>query len=192
MTDPSPPLPSRSPLHDWLRRLRWSLAALPERDRDDIVAETRAHLEERVAGGDPPERVLAAFGPPEAYARQFVDQMELAGALGDPRSRTLLAVVARRVHRSLLAVVALVVVTILGAAAFLLVSVAVMKLIDPTHAGLWRSGSGMFLGLVDDPSRGEELLGWSIFPLAALGLLLIWGVGRLVLLAALRTLARER
>lgn len=184
--------PSSSPVNEWLRRLRWSLAALPERDRDDIVAETRAHLEERVASGEPPERALAAFGSPEAYARQFVDEMEVAGALGDPRSGTLLAVVARRVHRSLLAVAALVVVVLLGAAAFLLVSVAMMKVVDPTRAGLWRSGQGMFLGIIDDPARGEELLGLSLYPLAGLGLLAIWAVGRMVLLGALRALARGR
>lgn len=181
--------PTSSELHDWLRRLRWALGALPERDRDDIVAETRAHLEERVAGGESPERALAAFGAPEVYARQFVDEMELAGALGSQHSGAALSAVARRVHRSLVAASALVLVTILSMLALLLTSTAVLKVSNPTHVGLWRHSRGMFLGIIDDPANGQELLGAWLFPLAGLGLALAWWIGRVVLLGALRTLA---
>ena len=51
---------------------------------------------------------------------------------------------------------------------------------------------GLFIGVIDDPSKAHELLGAWIFPLAALAVLLTWLIGRVILLAALRVLPRVR
>lgn len=184
MTDPT--------VADWLRRLAWALAAMPPAQRDDIVAEARVHLEEGVAAGRSAAEALAGFGPAEDYARPFLDEMELTAALGSQKSGDLLGAVARRVHRSLVAAVAAVVLLALALVAFMAVSLVIMKLQDPVHAGLWIGPGQQFIGTIDDPTQARELLGLWLYPLAAGCLALAWLVGRLVLLWAVRRLARPR
>ncbi len=65
----------------YLRRLSWALSPLPQRDRDDVVEETRVHVLARVEGGQTIDVALASFGRPDAYAARFIDEMELTGAL---------------------------------------------------------------------------------------------------------------
>ena len=175
-------------IEDWLRRLKWSLANVPSPEREDIVAEARAHIEERVASGSSIADVLAGFGPADAYARQFIDEMEIAAALGAQRSGDLLGVIGRRVHRSLTAALALLAVLALGLVAAASVVMAAIKLVDPVHAGLWIGPTQQFIGVIDDPSAAHEVLGLWLYPLAALSLLLVWLIGRLVLIRAVRTL----
>jgi len=182
MTDPM--------VADWLRRLKWALSAMSEADRDDIVAEAQAHLDERLAAGQPPAEALAGFGPAEAYARPFLDEMELTAALGSQRSGDLLGAVARRIHRSLVAAGAAVVLLALALVAFTAVSAVVMKLRDPLHAGLWIGPGQPFIGTIDDPTQAREMLGLWLYPLAAASLAAAWLLGRLVLLWAVRRLAR--
>lgn len=174
----------------YLRRLRWALAALPERDRDEVVEETRLHVLERVESGRPLEQVLAALGPAPAYAQSFLDEMEISGVLASQRSGAMLRVVARRAQRSLVAAAALAVVLLLAASAALTLSVAVFEIGDPVHTGLWVSQDQTFIGVIDDPSSARELLGGWIFVLAAVNALLAWWLGRLVLLRAIRAIAR--
>ena len=38
-------------MNDYLRRLRWALAPLPSRDREEIVTELRGHFVERIESG---------------------------------------------------------------------------------------------------------------------------------------------
>lgn len=173
---------------DWLRRLKWALAKVPSPEREDIVAEARAHIEERVAGGRPVAEVIADFGAPEAYARHFVDEMEAAGALGTQSSGDLLSVVARRVHRSLVAALAMFGVLVLALAGFTALSMVWMKITHPVRAGLWISPTQQFIGVIDDPSKAHDVLGWWLYPLAAAILLLVWLIGRLILIWAVRAL----
>ncbi|MEQ1866604.1 MAG: hypothetical protein ABL996_18355 [Micropepsaceae bacterium] len=175
-------------LEDYLRRLGWGLASLPEHDRNDIVAETRAHVLERVERGDSLETVLAAFGAPEIYARTFVDGMELSSALGSEQSVALLDVVLRRAHRSAIAGIAFVVLAFLGACAFAAAYLALLKLLYPAHAGLWISQTQQFIGTIDDPATAHEMLGYWVFPIAVVVCAAAWIMGRLVLLLAVRTL----
>lgn len=184
MTDPT--------VADWLRRLAWALAAMPAPQRDDIVAEARAHLEERAADGRSAIDALAGFGPAEDYARPFLDEMELTAALGSQKSGDLLGAVARRVHRSLVAAGAAVVLLTLALIALAAISLVIMKLQDPVHAGLWVGPGQQFIGTIDDPAQARELLGLWLYPLAAASLALAWLIGRLVLLWAVRRLARPR
>src|SRR5215475_3417190 len=58
-----------SDVQEWLRRLKWSLASMPSPERDDILAEARAHIDEALASGKTPAQALSGFGPPEEYAR---------------------------------------------------------------------------------------------------------------------------
>jgi len=174
----------------YLRRLRWALAALPERDRDDVVEETRLHVLERVESGRSLEQALAALGPAPTYARGFLDEMELSEVLASQGSGAMLRAVARRAQRSLVAAAALAAVLALGASAVLTLSVAVFEIGDPVHTGLWVSDDQTFIGVIDDPSSARDLLGGWIFVLAAVNALLAWWLGRLVLLRAIRAIAR--
>lgn len=176
----------------WLRRLNWALGALPAGDREEILAETTVHLEEATAAGRPAAEVLAGFGPAEAYARRFVDEAEVTHALGGQRSGDLIGVVARRAHRSLIAALAGAALLMLGMTGLLAVTVAVMEIQDPVHAGMWWGPTVKFVGTIDDPAMARDLLGPWLIP-AAVGVLgAAWVVGRLILLAAVRALARSR
>jgi len=179
-------------VQDWLRRLKWSLASIPSPEREDIYDETRAHLQEAVAGGQTAAAVLAGFGSPEDYARQFVDEMDVSRALGSGRASAMLATVSRRMHRSFVAAIAFGVLLLLGLFALGVGFTAAVKIVDPEHAGLWMGRAGFFIGTIDDPSTARELLGYGLFPLAALLFVLTWLIGRLILTRTLRHLAQTR
>lgn len=172
----------------WLRRLNWALAKVPAADREDIVAEARAHIEDRIAAGRPAGEVLADFGPAETYARDFIDEMETVGALGAQRSGDLLGVVLRRVHRSAVAALALFVILVLALLSLSALGMVVMKITDPVHAGLWMGPHEQFIGVIDDPTQARELLGFWLYPLAALVMLIAWTLGRLTLIGTVRIL----
>jgi uncharacterized membrane protein len=178
-------------VEDWLRRLKWALASIPSPEREDIVEETRAHLQERIGAGQGPAEALAPFGEPEAYARGFVDEMELSGLLARPRFAGLLAAIARRAHKSLVACLAFFAVLILGSLALGMLITAVWEVFDPAHAGLWIRPDGVSMGVIDDPALGRELLGPWVIPVALVVAGLCWILGRLVLIGAARTLRRR-
>jgi uncharacterized membrane protein len=177
-------------LESWLRRMRWALASLSDIERDDIVAETRAHLSERIAQGTPTRAALDAFGPAEAYALHFVDERELSGAAGSQRPAAMLGAIVRRAHRSVVAAIAFFIVIGLGTVAFAAVLTAIVKILDPIHAGLWLGKTQFFLGVIANPGVSRELLGNWIYPFAALGVAISWLAGRAVLVWAVTTLAR--
>ena len=175
---------------DWLRRLSWALAAMPSPDREDIVAEARAHIDEAEAAGRATAEVLAGFGSPDAYARRFMEEMELSAALGSGRVTPLFVALARRVHHSLIAFGAFVIVLCVVAFAAGAALAAVWKLVDPQHVGLWLGSNFFFIGQIDDPSTGRELLGLWLYPFAAVTLVLAWIICRFVLVRTLRMLSR--
>jgi uncharacterized membrane protein len=176
----------------WLNRLNWALASIPAAERDDIVVETRGHLAESIADGHSPRDALAHFGAAETYARTFLDDIELSGALGSQRAGAMLSVLARRVHKSLVAAFGFLLVVVLGGVAFGAMLTALVKIVSPAYAGFWVGPRDFGLGVIDDPSHAHELLGKWIFPVLALILALCWILGRMVLLWSLRTLAKAR
>ncbi|WP_257387822.1 HAAS signaling domain-containing protein [Tahibacter caeni] len=176
----------------WLRRLKWALSALPAQDRDDIVAETRAHLRDACDAGQTPAQVLAGFGGAEDYARQFVDQMELSGALGAGRSGPMLRLVLRRAHRSLIATVATTLVLVCVLLAVTGASLVFFELSDPVHTGFWSGGGNLFVGVIDDPAKAVDLLGTWLLPAALAAVVLPLLLGRLVLLWTVRRLAGRK
>lgn len=176
----------------WLRRFKWSLSGVPSPERDEIVAEVRAHISERIASGDGVTDALNAFGTPEAYARSFVDEMELARALTGERFPSLLHAIVSRAHRSAVAGAAFLAVLMLGGLAVGVSATAILKLADPARYGLWVGRGAFFFGQAESPEALRELLGAWIFPLAPLVVGLAWVFGRLVLVSALRAMRRAR
>ena len=179
-----------SALRTYLRRLSWALASLPKKDREDIVEETREHVLARVDQGQPERDVLAALGPAEIYARSFIEEMELSGALAGQRPMQALAVVLTRVHRSVTASLTFLALLVLAALAFSGLALLVTKPLDPEHVGLWVSPNGdLFLGVSKSLSGRHEILGMWVYPLAILDVALSWFAARLILLGAVRRLA---
>lgn len=177
------------PLAAWLRELRWALAALPERDRDEIVAEARSHLLDRSDAGTPLASALAALGAARDYARPFLDEYRQSAALTHGRLRDLLPLVAERLLSSARAGATLAMIVAIWIPALLLASTAAVKLVHPELAGLWVGPSQRFLGTIDDPSQARELLGVWIFPLAAVALVAAWLLTRRLASSAVRRLA---
>jgi uncharacterized membrane protein len=175
----------------WLRKLGWALSRMPSPEREGIVDETRAHMYERLARGLTPVQAVDGFGSPDAYARKFMDEMDLSGALGSQRGGDLLGAIARRVHRSLIALVAFVAVLCLFCLAAGGAVAMVMEVIDPVHTGLWVGEAGFFIGTNDDLSRARDIAGDKIYVVGAVLIAASYVFGRLILLGAVRALARR-
>lgn len=174
----------------WLRQLGWALARLPTAERDEIIRETRSHIEERLAEGHPVESVLAGFGDADRYARQFMEEMEAYEALGSQRSGDLALFVLGQAHRNAFAAGALLLVTALGGVGLVALVIAILKIADPAHTGLWQGPDFTFLGVINQPVEAQEVLGFWLLPLAALLLVLALMAGRLLLAFTVRTLLR--
>ena len=179
-------------LERWLSRLGWALGHLPVHERDDIVRETRSHIEDRVASGGSVQQVLSDFGPAERHARRFVDEIEAYGALGSQRVGDLARFVANRAHRSVGAAIALLALILLAILAGVTVLVVAMKIFDPVHAGLWTGPGTAFIGVIDDPAAARERVGPWLFPAAGVVLALIFIAGRLVLSSVVPWLVPRR
>lgn len=179
-------------IQDWLRRLSWSLSSMPAAERDEIVKDTTFHLRDALESGRNPAQALEGFGAPEDYARRFLDGMEVSSALGSRRTGAMLSAVGGRVHRSAVAMIAVIITLALALAAFTALTMLVFKLSDPVHAGLWRNAHEFFIGKIDDPATATDLLGNWIYPLSVLTVAFAWLIGRFVLIWSLRAIARAR
>lgn len=179
-------------LDEWLRGLKWSLAAVPSPEREDIIEETRGHIAERLDAGASVEAVLGAFGAPDAYARRFIDEMEVSRALGAARAGPLLGVILGRLHRSALAVGALALLLVFGVLAFAAVSIVWFEVTDPVHTGLWMNDQGTaFIGIIDDPNTAEDRLGAGVIPVAIFLFTLSAVLARLTLVGVVRRFLRR-
>lgn len=178
-------------LDGWLRRLDWSLHALPQKDRIEIARETRSHIEDRISQGVSEQDVLATLGTPEEYARGFHDEFELSRALGSRGLIGMLRVVVYWLPRSAAAFLALIVVGCLGLFGAGVAVTALMRFVDPLHWGLWLSSHSLVFGYAASSTDGRELFGAWIYPFTVLCLIGCWMAGQATLLWALRTIARR-
>jgi hypothetical protein len=178
-------------LAEYARRLRWALAALPEADRDGIVTEMRSHVLDRVDAGATVNEALAALGTPDEYAREFRESYTVASALSLRRTSRMLHALVQGAARSAGAVGACVTIVIVWAAALLVAYTALLKVGDPGHVGLWRGERFFFIGIIDDPSTGTELLGPWITPLALVCVVAAWLITRSIAVWALKRLTAK-
>lgn len=129
----------------YVAALDTALHALPADERNDIVQEARTHLEASAQAGRL-EATLAAFGMPQAYAVQFLDEHEAAPARATPAVWTAAGSVAGSFVLALLA------------AAF--VTVAIIDIMVPAF-GIWvnPASGAVYFGHAGLSTRAEELAG---------------------------------
>ncbi|HNR77987.1 MAG TPA: DUF1700 domain-containing protein [Parvularculaceae bacterium] len=140
-------------IEDYLRALARALRSLPERDRDDIVAEIRAHLEHR-AGEGRLDAAIKSLGGPDNCARTFIEEIKIQTAFADggPAKTfgALLALASRRVTAAAGLFVSLVFFLLAAGFAF----TALAEIVTPDLAGFWvgpETGSIM-IGTIEPPS----------------------------------------
>ncbi|WP_372784978.1 DUF1700 domain-containing protein [Phenylobacterium sp.] len=166
----------------YLDQVRRNLKGLPKAEVEEIVAELRSHVLDKVAGTPTPQKVeaaIAALGSPREVARINLTERVAAELDTDRSPLTVLRGVGRLAGLSLYGAFAGLV-SFAGyalAAAFLVT--AAVKPFARAHAGLWivPSATGDFsfsLGVNSSP-LGREVLGWWIIPIGvAAGLFLAW------------------
>jgi uncharacterized membrane protein len=179
----------------YVRRLLWALQTLPHDDRLNIAGEIHSHLSE-CAGRGPRDldRAIAGLGSPDALARSYVEEFELAGAVNSASPVTLLLTVLNRATRSVMAFLGGFAALTLYLLAVGCAMVAVGKFIVPGKVGAWISDHSLTAGIVDTPpAGGHELLGYWIVPIAAaIAALCFVGAGKLLRLIGRRLLARVK
>ena len=168
-------------LDTYLDQVRRHLKGLPQAEADEIVAELRSHVLDKVEGAPTPQRVeaaITALGSPRDVARINLTERVAAELDADRSPLTVLRGVGRLARLSAYgAFTGLVSFTgYVTSAAFLIT--AMSKVVSRTHAGLWRvphgSGYRYALGVTNGP-RGQELLGYWLIPFSlAAGLVLGW------------------
>lgn len=184
--------PEDPKLSEYARKLRWALSSLPEADRDGIVAEMRSHVLDRVDAGASLSEALAALGEPEQYARAFRDSYAVATALSSRRIPQLIAAMLHNAARSAAVAVSGVLIFLAWAGAAVAVYLTLLKISDPEHVGLWRGPGFFFIGIIDDPLTGRELLGPWMPAIALLFILIAWGLTHVLAVWALRRLPPKR
>jgi uncharacterized membrane protein len=166
----------------YLDQVRRNLKTLPKAEVEEIVAELRSHVLDKVEGTPTPQKVeaaIAALGSPREVARLNLTERVAAEVETDRSPLTVLRGVGRLASLSLYGAFAgLVSFTGYAVAAAFLITAAV-KPFAREHAGLWvvpnASDDFAFSLGVNSSPKGHELLGWWIIPIGiAAGLLLGW------------------
>jgi HAAS domain-containing protein len=196
----------------WLASLEQALAALPAKDSAPIIAEAREHIYERVRIGVPPADALAGFGSAEAYARAFKGDELLDKARADRRVLDMLKAVVHFSSRSVVALIALISITVVGYFGLWSLLCIGAKLFRPDFVGLWLDlplsaqrryehaqpdfiplsfgHDHVIFGFRDPPPTFPEYLGLWIYPiLVAVAVLSYYGV-RTILRASVNRIRR--
>lgn len=189
-------------IEDYLRALSRALRALPDRDRDDIAAEIRAHLEHRAGEGKLAD-AMKALGNPDACARSFIEEMKIQSAFADGGpARTVGALLALASRRATAAV------GLFASAFFFLIAIgfaltAIAEVTMPDKAGLWIGpDAGSFvIGTVDAPpvpaapgapEPPREVLGRWLIPVALAFAVLFFIIGQWLARFFVRLMAKRK
>lgn len=188
-------------IEEYLRALSRALRALPERDRDDIVAEIRAHLDHRSGEGKLGD-ALKALGSPDNCARSFIEEMKIQSAFADGGAvktfGALLALASRRVTATAGLFVSLFFFLLSAGFAF----TALAEIVTPDKAGFWvgpETGTIM-IGTFDPPPIPEppgappprEIMGRWLIPFASGVAVLFFVVGQWLSRLFIRLMMRRK
>lgn len=188
---------ARRRLDMYLGEVRGVLRRLPPAELQEILAELRSHVLDRVGGeaGLTEASVQAALdglGPPRALGAGYLGR-SLAATIGRSGSPWRVLAAVYRLASLSVGAFALFLVSLVGYATGAgLIATALLKPILPEQTGLWIHGKGGFsLGVVGGTHEPHtELLGWWIIPIGlAAGTVLLLLTWRLSL-AGVRALGR--
>ncbi len=148
-----------SDVSHWLNALNAALGSLPADARTEIVAETRGHIQDRIAAGLSSENTLHGFGDPRAYARTFLDDYALTTALDSKRIWPMIKTLASFTSRSIVALFGLIATLTFGGIALGSVVSIVLKMIRPDKVGLWVGNDHVILGATNMAAQMHEIAG---------------------------------
>jgi len=148
------------PTNQYLAELRAALAGMTITEREEIVEEIRAHIEERsTSSGMPIEEVLRRLGPAAGLARDYNNGALVRRA---SRSRSPWFLLRATYHWAWTGIHGLVIffMAFIGYAmgAALIVS-AFLKPLFPENIGFWIGPDGAVFGMPSGRQGGRELLG---------------------------------
>ena len=161
----------KSDIETGLGYLEDVLSPLPASEREDIVVEARAHLEERIDAGLSATSALAGFGKAEHYARAFLDDHKLNTALDSKRSMAMLKALVSVAGQSLIATLGLIGFLVFGVTTLAAIACILLKIARPEMVGLWIGPDIFAFGAVTNPPAAPEKLGNWVY--AILGVLVI-------------------
>ncbi|MBP2159617.1 MULTISPECIES: DUF1700 domain-containing protein [Asticcacaulis] len=193
MTDRAP-LPSH--VIQWLNTLQQALRPLPQAERDDIIREARAHLEDRIAAGLSPENALHGFGDARAYARGFLDDHSLNTALTSKRIIPMLKTLTVFAGRSTLAFFGLMGTLIAGGIGLSSAISLIIEIFRPELVGLWYRAEDhntiLRLGTWTPPEGATDIAGAWIYPLLIVLILVGFLMARYCVVGTLKTIKGKR
>ncbi|MEK7265497.1 MAG: hypothetical protein AAB227_05290 [Pseudomonadota bacterium] len=180
-------------IDDYVRGLTRALRALP--DREEIIAEIRAHLDHRAGEGKLGE-AITALGPPDACARSFIEEMKVQSAFADggPAKTfgALLALASQRVT----AATGLFFSGIFFVMAAAFVFVGFYEMVAPETVGMWSDPAtgSFFFGAMDDPTlpSAHELLGPWMIPVSGVLAVVSFVIGQKLSRFFIRLMMRRK
>ncbi len=177
---------------DYLRKLSWAMAAIPDDCRTEIVVETRTHIDERLEAGSELSEILSSLGDPVVYAERFLDEYEVTAAIGKSDTTGLVAIVFDRFFSNWWVALSTLVCLTLWSLTLVVGVVAILKIFNASTVGLWQ-GDGFFIfGIIDSPESGKELLGLWLYPIVVVAVSISWFCTRRLSLFALRKYLKHR
>jgi uncharacterized membrane protein len=158
-------------IETYLSRLADALAAVAPPERDEIVREIRAHIQDSVSSAPDPDaaadRVLRLLGSPEELAERYTTESLLTRA-GHSFSPWLLLRTSWRWAKLGIMGTTTFLVALFGYTIALGLTVAVfLKPFMPSKIGLWVGSEGLNVGVPSHPEVMHELLGQWFVPVIA-------------------------
>ena len=134
------------------------------------MSEIRSHLGECAGQG---QAALAAaitgLGAPHDLARRYLEEYQLAGAVGHAAPGRLMLAMLGRARQSALSLATVFAAVLLYVMAVTFLAMAVVKPLAPGHVGAWSTPWGLQVGITTDPPAGAvDLVGYWIMPFALL------------------------
>ena len=158
-------------VENYIKRLRWSLSKLPAADRDEIIQEIHSHLLDRVEEAEDEAAIhqtLDEFGPPEEYARNFLENYEISVALASGSPWQIFIQNLRMLGPGIGSALTSMMIFILYLVSIGFLLAGSLKVFLPNNIGMWITTKPFdFLccfSFNQDPTK--EVLGYWIIPLA--------------------------
>lgn len=158
-----------------------ALSSVDAADRDEIVREIGAHLEQREQEGRLSE-ALMGLGSPQECARAFRQELALQDAFADGSPTRTVGALLKNSARSIVASIGLFFTGMFFVFAVGLAFTALVEIVSPQTTGLWvnaENSSILFGTLNAGASHGfEEILGFWYAPVALLAAVILFVIGQ--------------